>query len=188
MAGQTSITYTFGGVSVGIPDTGTRWTSADKIMHQTGGESISYSYGYPWGTGIQTQADSLATSHWNLNVDTQSDKYLSGSGVGHFSKEFPSGTLDLTSVTYKFEGLATSFTYQGPTFTTTLPVYGTITVTNGQVFTGAFLIIDGGSTGHGEFTSGDYRVSETVINYQYLAGPYAGLSILWGEGTATTIG
>jgi hypothetical protein len=186
LASQTTTSYSFGAIEIGIPNTGNTWTSADKILHKVNGESLSYSFGYPWGSGVGT--GDLATPHWNLNVDPTSKNYLTGNGHRYFEKTFASGTLDLTS-SYKFEGLVTSFTYEGPTFTVTLPApYGILTITNGQVFNGAFLAYTGQAKGHGTFLNGNVRVSESITGCNVLAGPLAGLNIIMGTGTATTTG
>jgi hypothetical protein len=185
LASQTSTSYSFGGISVGVPNTGNTWTSADKIEHKTGGESINYDFGHPWGPGYDYS--DIATPHWNLNIDPNSKNYLTGSGTSRFETTYATGKLDL-SLQYKFEGLVTSITYQGPTFTVTLPGHGTVTITHGQTYTGAFLLGSGKTEGTGAFATGNVRVSETVTLATPLAGPLAGLDIIWGTGTATTIG
>jgi hypothetical protein len=186
LASKTTISYSFGAVEIGIPNTGNTWTSADKMMHKVNGESLSYSFGYPWGFGVGT--GNLATPHWNLNVDPTSKNYLTGNGHRYFEKTFASGTLHLTSG-YKFVGLVASFIYEGPTFTVTLPApYGTITITNGEVFSGAFLAFIGQAKGQGTFADGNVRVSETLTGYNVLAGPLAGLNIIMGTGTVTSTG
>jgi hypothetical protein len=183
LASQASTSYTFGILSAGIPNTGKTWTTADNVQHAIAHQSINYDFGHPWGASLAYEM--IATPTWHINVNPDSKDFLTGGGTSRFETTYTSGVLDL-NLQIEFNGFGTTFTYQGPTFTVTLPVYGTVTITHNQVFNGPCILWSGQTEGNGKFATGNVRVSETVTAFTPLAGPLAGLDIGWGTGVATT--
>ena len=173
LAAQPKLTYVFGAVSLGVPNTGTIFTSGDKMEHVRDVQGIAYDFGHPWGPGVGTLEDSF-----NLNVDPESSGFLTGNMVANLETTYTTGILKMIDVG-RYSGFG-QYVYEGPAFTVTLPGYGSITMSYGQSFYGA--LTEAFAVGHGIFTNRGVIVTEITNGVMILDGSYAGLIILHGIG------
>ncbi len=99
--------------------------------------------------------------------------------VANLETTYETGILKITDIGH-YKGLG-SYIYEGPTFTVTLPVYGSITVSYGESFYG--VLSEAMALGHGSFDNGDVILTEITYGVLIMDGTLAGLIILYGTGT-----
>jgi hypothetical protein len=176
--------YTFGAISIGIPNTGTTSYSADgKTEYVRDAEGMAYDFGHPWVAPEEWGA-SIGTNSFRMNVDANSPDYLKGKGVDHLKTTYSTGYLELKG-DLKMEGLGL-YTYNGPTFTHMIPPYGPVTVSNGDVFFG--ILMTGKYEGYGNFVDGKVKAKETMTGVVVLDGLLTGASVVSGTGTSEVVG
>jgi hypothetical protein len=167
--------YTFGVLSIDIPNTGTTSYTTNNIEIAKNHESTSWDFGHPWGPGL-----SSVITNFRLNVDSNSKNFLTGNGIDHFTTQYTTGTLKMITV-LKFEGFGT-LTYHGPNFAQVVSSYGKVAISDGDSFTG--IMFTGFAIGYGTFSAEKARVQETMSGVVVLVGPLTGLNVICGTGSA----